>query len=207
MYIAPHDRTFGEAEWRPFVEGQRFGHLAAVGRDRDYPVIVPTQFSLEGDTVLFHFVARNPILEALDERPNAVLSVAGDWAFIPSAWKAIGAEDPALGIPTTYYAAVQLAGSVVVHQDPEAIATILRRQLADNQPDIPVADPEAAHAAQLRGIRAVVLAIEEVRGKFKFGGNVDGEHREAVIEHLIERGGPGDAAAAAQTARRLAATR
>jgi transcriptional regulator len=42
--------------------------------------------------------------------PRAMLSVAGDWAFIPSEWKAIGGEDPALGIPTTYYAAVQLKG-------------------------------------------------------------------------------------------------
>jgi len=32
------------------------------------------------------------------------LSVAGDWAFIPGSWKAIGDEDPEYGIPTTYYA-------------------------------------------------------------------------------------------------------
>ena len=47
--------------------------------------------------------------------PRAVLSVADDWAFIPSSWKAIGEEDPALGIPTTYYGAVQLVGRATVH--------------------------------------------------------------------------------------------
>ena len=31
--------------------------------------------------------------------PRWCLSVAGDWAFIPSAWKAIDGEDPALGYP------------------------------------------------------------------------------------------------------------
>ena len=43
-----------------------------------------------------------------------VLSVAGDWSYIPSAWKAIGDEDPRFGIPTTYYAGVQLTGTATV---------------------------------------------------------------------------------------------
>jgi transcriptional regulator len=203
MYIAPADRSLGEDEWRPFVAAQGFGHFVAAGRDRDYPVVVPTQFTLDGGTVLLHVAAPNPVLAALDERPHAVLSVAGDWAYIPSAWKAIDDEDPALGIPTTYYAAVQLAGTVVVHHEVAAIAAVLRRQLADVQPDIPIADPEVAHARQIRGIRAVVLTIEAVQAKFKYGGNVDEAHRRAVIDRLGHRAGPGDAAAAAQTTRRL----
>jgi transcriptional regulator len=48
MYIAPADTTLGEAEWRPFVEANSFGHLVAAGRNRDVPVVVPTQFVLEG---------------------------------------------------------------------------------------------------------------------------------------------------------------
>jgi transcriptional regulator len=203
VFIAPADRSWGEDEWRPFVAAQGFGHFVAPGRDRDFPVVVPTQFALDGDTVFLHVAAANPVLAALDERPKAVLSVAGDWAYIPSAWKAIGDEDPALGIPTTYYAAVQLAGTVVVHKEIDAIAAVLRRQLADVQPDTPIADPEIAHASRIRGIRAIVLTIEQVQAKFKYGGNVDEAHRRAVIDRLEQRAGPGDAAAAAHTARRL----
>ena len=132
MYIAPADATLGEAEWRPFVEATGFGHLVAAGRDRDVPVVVPTQFLLEGDTVRLHLVRANPLFAALAENPRVVLSVAGDWAFIPSAWKAIGDEDPELGIPTTYYAAVQLTGTATVHDerhDPGSVAAVLRRQL------------------------------------------------------------------------------
>jgi transcriptional regulator len=203
VFIAPADRSWGEDEWRPFVAAQGFGHFVAPGRDRDFPVVVPTQFTLDGDTVFLHVAAANPVLVALDERPKAVLSVAGDWAYIPSAWKAIGDEDPALGIPTTYYAAVQLAGTVVVHKEIDAIAAVLRRQLADVQPDTPIADPEIAHAGRIRGIRAIVLTIEQVQAKFKYGGNVDEAHRRAVIDRLEQRAGPGDAAAAAHTGRRL----
>ncbi len=208
MYTAPVDATFGEAEWRPFVEAHSFGHLVAAGRGRDVPVVVPTQFLLEGDTVRLHLVRANPVFDALGENPRVLLSVAGDWAFIPSAWKAIGEEDPALGIPTTYYGAVQLIGTATVHderQEAGSVAAVLRRQLATYQPDIPVADPEAAHPTRLLAILGISIAIEEVKAKFKYGGNVDEAHRRAVMARLVERGGPGDAAAADHALRRLAA--
>jgi len=205
MYISPVDAVIDDQEWRTFVAGQGFGHLVASGRDRDVPVVVPTQFVLEGDEVVLHLVARNPIFEALEEQPRSVMSVAGDWAFIPSAWKAIAGEDPRIGIPTTYYAAVQLIGTATRIDEPEAIAEILRLQLESLQPGVDVADPLTAHLAQLRRIRGLRLAVEEVRAKFKYGGNVDVEHRLAVIERLEERGGPGDRAAAAQTHRRIRA--
>jgi transcriptional regulator len=144
MYTAPVDATSGEAEWRPFVEANLFGHLIAPGRERDVPVVVPTQFVLDGDTVWLHLVRANPIFGALAENPRVLLSIAGDWAFIPSAWKATGDEDPRLGIPTTYYAAVQLIGTASVldeRQEPGSVAPILRRQLGAFQPDIEVSDP------------------------------------------------------------------
>ena len=118
MYIAPVDATLGEDEWRPFVEAHAFGHLVAPGGpDRELPVVVPTQFVLEGDTVWLHLVRANPVFAALAENPRVLLSVADDWAFIPSSWKVIGDEDPTLGIPTTYYGAVQLTGTATVHDE------------------------------------------------------------------------------------------
>ena len=206
MYIAKVDRGFGEDEWREFVASQGFGHLVAAGVEREVPVVVPTQFVLDGDEVILHLVDKNPILEAIDEQPRVLMSVAGDWAFIPSSWKAIGEEDPLLGIPTTYYAAVQMEGSATIVSDPGEVAAVLRRQLAVLQPGLEVADPLTAHEAQLRTIRAISIVIEEVRAKFKYGGNVDLGHREAVIAGLERRGGPGDLAAARQTRRRIDAS-
>jgi transcriptional regulator len=206
VYIANVDRGFGEDEWREFVASQGFGHLVAAGVEREVPVVVPTQFVLDGDEVILHLVDKNPILEAIDEQPRVLMSVAGDWAFIPSSWKAIGEEDPLLGIPTTYYAAVQMEGSATIVSDPGEVAAVLRRQLAALQPGLEVADPLTAHEAQLRTIRAISIVIEEVRAKFKYGGNVDLGHREAVIAGLERRGGPGDLAAARQTRRRIDAS-
>jgi transcriptional regulator len=207
VYVAPPDATLGEVEWRPFVEAHPFGHLVASGGPaRQVPVVAPTQFVLDASTVWLHLVRANPVFEALAENPRVVLAVAGDWAFIPSSWKAVGDEDPVLGIPTTYYGAVQLHGRATVHDErtaPGAVAGILRRQLAALQPGVPVADPAVAHRARLAAILGIEIAVDRVDAKFKYGGNVDAAHRRAVAARLRVRAGPGDREAADHVERRL----
>jgi transcriptional regulator len=190
-----------EEEWRSFVEAHGFGELIAAGRERDLPVVVPTQFVLSGDEVVLHLLRRNPIWAAIEENPNVLLCVSGDWAYIPSDWKVIGDEDPRKGIPTTYYASVQLAGRVQPIDEPDGIAEVLRSQLSSLQPDTDVIDP-TEHGAKLRAIRAMRIEIVEVRSKFKYGGNVDDAHRSAVAENLDARDAPGDRVAAAHVRRR-----
>jgi transcriptional regulator len=188
------DRDDDPQRWRAFLTAQGFGQLAAAGKDRDVPVVVPTQYVVCDDEIVLHLIAANPLMAALDENPRALLSVAGDWAFIPGSWKAIGDEDPARGIPTTYYAAVQVTGTCTVDSDPGAIAEVLRTQLGALDPHGTYVDP-TEHGARLGMIRAVHLAIEDVQAKYKFGGNVDQAHRDAVAAHLAARDGPGDRAA------------
>lgn len=206
MLVHPWDAPFDDAEVFAFVQSQGFGHLIAPGR-RDLPVVVPTQFILDeaGDggspDVLLHLARPNPVWAALAERPVALLSVAGDWAYVPSAWKAVDGEDPALGIPTTYYAAAQLVCDAEVLDADDAKLEVLRRQLAAYEPDVRHADP-SVHVRRLPGIRGLRLRVRSVTGKFKYGGNVDDAHRAAVADRLQERCGPGDAAAVAHLRRR-----
>lgn len=204
MLVHPWDAGLDEDEWRNFVASQGFGQLIAPGRGREVPVVVPTQFLLEGDTVLLHLARPNPVWQAIDEHPVVLLSIAGDWAYVPSAWKAVGDEDPSMGIPTTYYAAAQLTCDATIVDDDEGKIAILRRQLAAVEPELPTADP-SAHLRELPGIRGLRLAVREVTAKFKYGGNVDLEHRMAVAERLAARGGPGDASARQQLLRRTTA--
>ncbi|HVW81647.1 MAG TPA: FMN-binding negative transcriptional regulator [Mycobacteriales bacterium] len=201
MLVHPWDATSGDAEWWSFVTAQAFGQLIAAGRNRDVPVVVPTQFVLAGEEVLLHLARPNPVWQAIEENPVVLLSVAGDWAYIPAAWKAIGDEDPSMGIPTTYYAAVQLRCGASVVDDADGKLEILRAQLGAFEPDSGHADP-AVHERKLAGIRGLRLAIREVTGKFKYGGNVDEAHREAVAARLEQRGGPGDEAARSHLLRR-----
>jgi transcriptional regulator len=197
VLIHPWDAASSDAEWLDFVRAQGFGHLIAAGRGRDVPVVVPTQFTLASpDEVLLHLARPNPVWAALDENPAVVLAVAGDWAYVPAAWKAIGDEDPRFGIPTTYYAAVQLIAEAQPVDDEAGKAAILRAQLGDVEAGSDVADP-AEHGRRLNGIRGLRLSVRDVRAKFKYGGNADDAHRAAVADHLEQRNGPGDAAALA----------
>jgi transcriptional regulator len=191
MLVHPWDATIETDEWRNFVVAQGFGQLIAPGRTREVPVVVPTQFLLDADEVLLHLARPNPIWDAIEERPTVLLSVAGDWAYVPSAWKAIDCEDPSVGIPTTYYAAAQLTCAAIVVDDDEGKLAILRKQLAALEPDGGAADP-SVHLRKLPGIRGLRLAIRDVKAKFKYGGNVDVEHRGAIADRLAARRAVGD---------------
>ena len=203
MLIHPWDAAVSDDEWRTWLGTQQVATLIAPGRDRPVPLVVPTHFSYvpgDPDVVLLHLARPNPVWAALEEQPRALLSVNGDWAYVPAAWKATGGEDPALGIPTSYYAAVVLdcAAEVLSGDD---LLDVLRTQLADFEPGSAVADP-SVHARRLSGIRGLRLTVTAVQAKFKYGGNVDDEHRARVDAGLAARGLPGDAAARAQLARR-----
>lgn len=205
MLIRPHDGAPSNDAWRGFADAQGFGHLVAGGGPaRNLPIVVPTQFALEDETVWLHLAKANPVFEAIEENPRVLLSIAGDWTYIPGQWKAVGDDDPRRGIPTTYYAAVQIEATATVSDDPTVLADVLRRQLAVTQPgDLAsgqLVDP-SEHQSQFRVIRALRLDIADVRAKFKYGGNLDQDRRQHIIGLLDERAGPGDGAAARHSRR------
>ena len=201
MLIHPWDAALDADEWRGLLRRHDFGTLVAAGRGRDVPVVVPTHFAFDGDrTVVLHLARPNPLWAAVEENPAVLLSVAADWAYVPAAWKAVGDEDPALGIPTTYYASVQLVGRADVLSG-EELLEVLRTQLAHFEPGSGVADP-SAHARRLPGIRGLRLVADDVRAKLKYGGNADADHQAAVAAHLAERRAPGDLAAREHLLRR-----
>ena len=205
MLIKKHDAAISEDEWRAFLGSRDFGELIASGRGRDVPVVVPTHFIYDGDrTIRLHLALPNPVWDALAENPLALVSVYGDHAYIPTQWNANPGSDVAYGVPTSYYAAVQATVRTRVVDDPEGIAAILRAQLAHFQPEGGHAEvtPQSGYGKQLGAIRGIVCEIEDVRAKFKYGGNKTVEHRLRIAERLAERGSGGDAAARVQLLRR-----
>lgn len=203
MLIYPWDAG-SDAEALDFVRENEFGHLIAVGRGRDVPVVVPTQFFVADDkTILLHLARPNPVWRAIDENRKIVLVVTGDWVFVPGAWKKIAelGEDPSYGVPTTYYTSVQLMCDASIVDTEDDKADILRQQVTRLDPDGGLVDP-IEHGRTLRGIRGLQLDIQEICAKFKYGGNVDGMHRRHVAEQLARSGKPGAAAVLARLLRR-----
>lgn len=194
MLIHPWDSGTEEASLA-YVRDNQFGHLIAAGRDRDVPVVVPTQFLLVDDrTIWLHLARPNPIWAAIEENSKVLLSLAGAWAYIPGGWRAEPGTDPALGVPTTYYSSVQLTCHAEIVTEAEDKLDILRAQIADLDPEL--GDP-AQMPRLMSGIRGLRLTIEEIRGKFKYDGHKDDEHRARVAKGLTKRNGPGDTSALA----------
>ena len=199
MLVHPWDAPLDEAEWRDWLRRHDFGQLIAPGRDRDLPVVVPTHFLYDGVlTVRLHLARPNPVWVALAERPRALLTVVDDYTYVPAAWGAAPGTPPEVGIPTSYYATVQLSCDARVVDDPGGKAEILRAQMAHFEPDggyaVPSVDQEHVRR-RLPGIRGIELTVTAVRAKFKYAGTKEPEHRELLARHLAERDGPRDAAA------------
>ena len=201
MLIRRHDAPLTDEEWQAFLADHDFGELIVPGVGRDLPVVVPTHFIYDGYTnVLLHLAQPNPVWEALAERPRALLSVFGAYTYIPGHW-----NQDEYGVPTSYYAAVQLACDAEIVDDPAGIAAILERQLAHFQPEgkhAPVEPGDNPYGKLLGSIRGIRLSVTDVRAKFKFGANRTVEHRQVVGAKLAERGRPLDLEARANLLRR-----
>ncbi len=207
MLVHPWDAPLDDAEWRDWLSaGHDFGELVAPGRDRDLPVVVPTHFVYDGErTVLLHLARPNPVWDALAERARALLTVVGDYVYVPAGWGAAPGTPPELGVPTSYYATVQLSCDVRVVDDPVEKLAILSAQLRHFEPGGAYLPPDPEHEhfrRRLPGIRGLVLTVTAVRGKFKYGGNKSLDHQEILAERLDDRAGPVDAAAREHLVRR-----
>jgi transcriptional regulator len=201
VLIHPWDAV-PEERWRGLLTGPTFGQLVTAGLVDGYPVVVPTHFTFDGDrTVLLHLARPNPVWKALESDPAVVLSVATSYAYVEAAWNADEGTPPELGVPTSYYTAVQLRGHAEVVDDPEAKAMILRTQLAHLEPPGSTRNPvstEGTDGRLLPGIRGIRIDVREVLAKTKYGGNKSVEHRRSVAARLRERGQGLDEAAADQ---------
>jgi transcriptional regulator len=198
MLIQPWDSV---ADWRILLEGQDFGQLVTAGHVDGWPVVVPTHFVLDGDDVLLHLARPNPVWAALEADQRVVLCLVGDYVYVDAATNANPGTDPDLGVPTSYYTALQLHCRAQVVDDPAAKAAILARQLDHFEPAHSTRvrpSPEIeSDRRQMPGIRGLRLTVDHVRAKQKYGGNKTPEHRERIADALAERGGPMDAEASA----------
>lgn len=207
MLVHPWDAPLGDAEWREWLSRNDFGQVIAAGRGRDVPVVVPTHYRYDGATTVETHLARpNPVWPAIQENSTVLLTVIGDYVYVPSTWGAAPGTPSELGIPTSYYATVQLTCAATVVDDPDELAALLRRQLGRFQPEGGYAHVDAAdehYARRLPQIRGLRLEVTGVRAKFKYGGNKTPDHREVIAGRLTQRNGPMDDKARDHLLRRM----
>jgi transcriptional regulator len=208
MLIHPWDAPLDTSEWQQWLAGtDRFGILAVNNLDpTQAPLMMPTHFTNHGDELLLHLARPNPVWPHLEAATEVRLAVIGDYAYIPTYWRAKAGGPDEDGVPTSYYSAVQFVCHPTIVDDPEGKAHILTTQLEDLQPEgrhAPVAAGEDPYGRMLPGIRGIRLAVQRVEAKFKYDDANPIEHRQRVIGYLEERQYGLDAGAATQQRRRL----
>ena len=200
----------GNAEWQDWLASVgRFGILAVNNLDpARAPLVLHLYFTLAGDELLIHLARPNPVWPHLEAAAEVRMTVTGDYAYIPTYWRAKAGGPDEDSVPTSYYTAVQFVCLPTVVDDPRGKADILTAQLADFQPEgrhAAVAPGTAPYGRMLPGIRGIRLAVLGVDAKFKYDDHNPIEYRQHVIGHLEQRDHGLDAGAAAQQRRRLAA--
>lgn len=208
MLIHPWDSAQNPDEWQQWLRTtDRFGLLAVNNRDPlQAPLVLPTHFTLAGGEVLMHLARPNPAWPHLEASAEVRLTVVGDYAYVPTYWRAKPTDAEEIGVPTSYYTAVQFVCRPTIVDDPSEKAAILAAQLADMQPEgrySEVAPDSPPYGRQLTGIRGLRLEVLRVDAKFKYDDQKPVDHRERVSERLEDRGHALDAAAARQQRRRL----
>ena len=119
MLTHPWDAALDDEEWRSWLaDGRDFGQLVVNGLPGEPPAVVPTHFSVDetstGTELLVHLARPNPVWAALEADPQVLLSVVDDYAYIPTTWRTKAGGPDEDGVPTSYYAAVQLDRKSVV---------------------------------------------------------------------------------------------
>jgi transcriptional regulator len=177
--VHPWDGAVSEDEWRAWLAaGRDFGQLVVADPD-GWPAVVPTHFTVDdGHTVLVHLARPNPVWRLIEAQPRVVLTVVDDYAYVPKTWRAGPGSSARDGVPTSYYAAVQLRCQAEIVDDPDGKAELLRRQLRFLQPgqehapvsvdDPPVRPAAAGHpgaaSARRRRRRQVQVRRSQARG-------------------------------------------
>jgi transcriptional regulator len=210
MLIQPWDAALEPAEWQDWLASvDRFGMLAVNNTDPTAaPLVLPTHFTVAGGELLIHLARPNPVWPHLEAAAEVRMSLFGDYAYIPTYWRAKAGGPDEDAVPTSYYSTVQFICHPTVVDDPQGKADILTAQLTDFQPEgghAALAVDAAPYGPMLPGIRGVRLQVLRVDAKFKYDDSNPVEHRQRVIARLEQRGHGLDAGAAAQQRRRLAA--
>lgn len=180
MYVPRHFRVDDRDTLESFIRQNEFATLIVAREDNVDVNHVP--LNLEGNAIVGHVAAPNPIVEAIRAGARATAVFYGPHAYISPRW-----YPSARAVPTWNYAVVHVTGRLTELSREENIAAI--RRLVARFEDVQTAPfaavwDDESFWKQVGGTLGFRLEIESMVGKFKLSQNRTDEDRLGAIEGL-----------------------
>ena len=197
MYVPHFNRVDDLDAARAFVAAASVGTLVTTGSD-GVPDATLLPILWDDDRIIAHFARANEHWKRIADGAAGLVVVYGPDAYVTPSWYAAKAEHGKV-VPTWNYSAVQLRGTVTVHDDAEwlrdAVTRLTDRHETPRDEPWAVTDaPDKYVDGQLRAIVGVELAVEQIDAKAKWSQNRSDADREGVVAGFETSGRP-DAAA------------
>lgn len=199
MYVPPANQVTDETEVRAMVEANRTAWLITAD-ETGRPAATLLPIIWRDATVIAHLAIANEHWKLIREDQPCLLISAGPDAYVSPSWYASKAEHGRV-VPTWNYTAVEIAGTVRVHRDPDwlrhAVTELTDLQESPRDQPWSVSDaPEAFVTGQLRGIVGIEVTVTGVSGKAKLSQNRSAADQAGVIDGLAAEPAPGSVAVA-----------
>lgn len=198
MYVPHFNRIDDLDSVRAFVRHASVGTLITAGSD-GAPDATLLPIMWHGDRVIAHVARANEHWKRIPFAAPGLVVVYGPEAYVSPSWYPSKAEH-GKQVPTWNYSAVQLRGTVTVHDD----VAWLRRAVTELTDEHEVARtvpwavtdaPETYVEGMLKAIVGVELSVEQVDAKAKWSQNKSEADRDGVTaayeaagrDDLVER--------------------
>jgi len=187
MYTPRHNLVEDEDAIRQMVAAARTAWFVTAD-ETGVPQATFLPIIWRGNTVVMHVARANRHWRALAPGAQALLIVTGPDAYISPSWYASKQIDGKV-VPTWDYTAVQLTGTVTVHEDPEWLRTAVT-ELTDTHESArehpwAVTDAPPEHIDfELSGIVGIEVTATNVEAKAKLNQNYSAADRRGAVEGL-----------------------
>jgi transcriptional regulator len=187
VYTPPFNTVHDESRVRDFVAEARTGWLVTVGPD-GFPLATLLPIMWQADRVIAHLARANPQWRQLSPGSPGLIVVPGAQAYVSPSWYPAKAEHGKV-VPTWNYSAVQLTGTVTVHEDPQWLRRAVTELTDTHEGTRPhpwqVTDAPAPYVdGQLGGIIGIEFAVIRAEGKSKLSQNRSEADRQGVVDGL-----------------------
>jgi transcriptional regulator len=193
MYV-PRQFAASEAQTRELLDRCETADLITATPEGPLATFLPVLFDPDAGEhgALLAHVARNNEQWRRPVLGEALAILRGPDAYVTPAWYASKAEHGRV-VPTWNYVTAHVYGRLVVHDDADWLASMVRRlterhETGRDRPWSVDDAPPAFIAGQLRAIVGLELVIGRVEAKLKLSQNRPAADREGVAEGLAAAG-------------------